>query len=275
MKLYKNIQHSLLAIIAACSTGGMDSYQKGSDAGNDARECSQECVAPDMRSDLSQPPADAEIDYDFGTDTRPAPDLGADTSTNSAPLAFFDPALSRNIRRLEPKTLVALVSDAEEDFVECSFNYGDGTAESDYGPCTIEHTYSSLGEITATVRGRDSRGLEGERASARFEVYINIPPHAMIGCTEYDTSDGLCVYEARVNENFYIDGPSSFDEDGTIAGSFLEPMVDIFPTTRYDGPGSTRVGMQYGVPGYFRARYGVLDNEGAEGSVDLHVRVIE
>ncbi len=194
---------------------------------------------------------------------------------NLPPTIELNPTMSRNIRIGTAKTLTALVADPEDGEVLCNWNFGDSTPETEYGACTTLHTYTSTGEYLVTARARDVGGLESE-VSGLFRAYANIPPVAALSCETYDPIDALCVFRATIGVDFYLDGaPSSYDEDGTLSAARYIPFSDTLPQFGYDNPVGTRVGVRFGITGYFRGEYQVTDDEGATGSVFLYVDVTE
>lgn len=158
---------------------------------------------------------DSQVNYTDGSNDGKLDSGSKDTNGNNPPNIQFDSEMTRNIRVGTPKNLVALVNDPDGDSVECKFNFGDGTPETNYGSCSTAHTFSNTGQYSVNVTARDSKGLENS-VSDLFTAYTNIPPHVVLDCPEVDPADGLCVYRGKAWTEFCVDGSASFDEDGEI-----------------------------------------------------------
>ena len=159
---------------------------------------------------------------DSETDKRDEGFLGKD-SENNLPEIEFDPEMSRNIRVGRPKTLTAIVNEG----IECRWDFGDGT-ESDYGNCSVEHTYDSEGEKTITATARNSEKLENS-VSDVFTAYNNIPPHADAG----PDIEGLEIW---TNYCFVFGPCPQADEDGCEFAPYA-PGHSAKGTNNYDEDG--------------------------------------
>ncbi len=181
--------------------------------------------------------------------TVPTPALSAVPTSGNSPL---------NV------SFTGAAADADGDsIVEYTFDFGDGSTVTQVGANAI-HTYRDAGTFAATLRVRDSRGLQS-LPSAPVQITVNAPNNAPIAALSAAPTQGA----APLLVDFDASGSSDPDAGDSIAG-YTVNFGDGTPTQNGSTPSFSHT---YQQPGTYTAMLVVTDSRGMQSSNAAQVQI--
>ncbi|NIS11692.1 MAG: PKD domain-containing protein, partial [Thermoplasmata archaeon] len=146
--------------------------------------------------------------------------------------------------------------DTVEEFF---FEYGDGSSSGWVTSPTVLHSYSAAGTYTASLRVRDSQGLESTSADTASVTVTsassNREPTAVLTVDNNAPDKG---------EEVNFDGTSSFDTDGVVS----QYLFNFGDGVNSGWVSTAMVKHAYTKEGVYTATLKVRDDEGAESEMD-------
>jgi len=181
--------------------------------------------------------------------TVPTPALSAVPTSGTAPL---------NV------SFTGAAADADGDgIVEYTFDFGDGSSVTQVGANAI-HTYRDAGTFAATLRVRDSRGLQS-LPSAPVQITVASPNSAPVAALSATPMQGT----APLLVNFDASGSSDPDPGDSITG-FTVNFGDGSPTQNGTTPFFSHT---YQQPGVYTAMLVVTDSRGMQSGNTAQVEI--
>jgi uncharacterized protein YjdB/PKD repeat protein len=144
-----------------------------------------------------------------------------------------------------------------------AWDLGDGTTAT---TATVTHTYPSDGSYVVTLTVRDSRGLSSAPASTNVNV-SNVPPTVNAG------PDQSVVGGTALNLRATFADPGTTDNPWSYTIAWGDGVTDAGSTNTQANP--ITASHMYPAPGRYTARVTVTDKDGAAGSDDIVVKVLD
>ena len=144
-----------------------------------------------------------------------------------------------------------------------AWDLGDGTTAT---TATVTHTYPSDGSYVVTLTVRDAKGLSSTPASTSVNI-SNVPPSVNAG------PDQSVVGGTALNLRATFSDPGTTDNPWSYTIAWGDGVTDAGSTNIQANP--ITASHLYPAPGRYTARVTVTDKDGAVGSDDIVVKVLD